>query len=314
MATVREGTASATATATAPAQRMAISRPVADIVAEWTPRKHVPVGTIIRHIVLIIFVLIILFPLAWILILSVKSLPDAYQNEIWPKKFNFTHYSYAWRHIPTLRTNFLNSVLVTLGTIVSTTVASVLAGYALVHLRTPGKALITGLLVASLFFPTRVTAFIGIYKMQDSLHLINNTYGLILPYTALSIAISVFIMRGMFETVPRDLNDSAKIDGAGPLRILLGIMLPLVRNGIVVVIIVNFVTAWGEYLLASRLMNEQSHWTLPVVLASSSNGMGAWVWPRLAAVYVMAILPGLIAFGIAQRWYMKGLQEGALKA
>ena len=81
-----------------------------------------------------------------------------------------------------------------------------------------------------------------------------------------------------------------------------------------VVIIVNFVTAWGEYLLATTLMNDLSQKTLPVVLASASGGMGAWVWPRLAAVYVMAVLPGLLAFGFAQRWYMKGLQEGALKA
>jgi ABC-type glycerol-3-phosphate transport system permease component len=137
---------------------------------------------------------------------------------------------------------------------------------------------------------------------------------LIFPYTALSIAISVFVMRGVFQTVPRDLVDASKIDGAGPLRLLLGIMLPIVRNGIVVVIIINFVTAWGEYLLASRLMNEQGQWTLPVVLASASGGMGAWAWPRLAAVYIMAIMPGLVFFAIAQRWYMKGLQEGALKA
>ena len=106
----------------------------------------------------------------------------------------------------------------------------------------------------------------------------------------------------------------AGIDGAGPVRMLLGVMLPLVSNGIVVVIIVNFVAAWGEYLLASTLMNEQASRTLPVVLATAFGGMGAWVWPRLAAVYIMAITPGLVAFAIAQRWYMKGLQEGALKA
>jgi ABC-type glycerol-3-phosphate transport system permease component len=136
----------------------------------------------------------------------------------------------------------------------------------------------------------------------------------VFPYTALSIAISVFVMRGVFQGVPRDLVDSSKIDGAGPLRLLLGIMLPIVRNGIVVVIIINFVAAWGEFLLASRLLNEQGQWTMPVVLASASGGMGAWSWPRLAAVYIMAILPGLIFFAVAQRWYMKGLQEGALKA
>jgi len=87
-----------------------------------------------------------------------------------------------------------------------------------------------------------------------------------------------------------------------------------VRNGIVVVIIVNFVAAWGEYLLALTLMNDQSHRTLPVVIVQAGGGMGAWKWPRLASVYVMAIIPGLAAFGISQRWYMKGLQEGAMKA
>lgn len=279
----------------------------------WQPRRGPSVGAILRNLTLSIFCFLILFPVVWVLLLSVKSLPDAYQNEIWPKIFDFSHYAYSLQKIPTLTTNFFNSVLVTTGTVVLTTIASILAAYALVHLRTPGKAVILALLVASLFFPTRVTALIAIWDIQRRLGLINVTWGLILPYAALSIAISVFIMRGMFETIPKDLPDAARIDGAGPVRMLLGIMLPLVSNGIVVVIIVNFVAAWGEYLLAVSLMNDQSARTLPVVLATASGGMGAWVWPRLAAVYVMAITPGLIAFAIAQRWYMKGLQEGALK-
>ncbi|HEV2107470.1 MAG TPA: carbohydrate ABC transporter permease, partial [Thermomicrobiales bacterium] len=244
----------------------------------------------------------------------VKSLPDAYQNEIWPKVFDFSHYVYSLQKIPTLPRNFFNSVLVTTSTVIATTVCAVLAGYALVHLRTPGRALILGLLVASMFFPTRVTAIIAIWEIQRELGLINVTWGLIFPYVTLSLALSVFIMRGLFETVPREMADAARIDGAGPLRMLLGVMLPLVSNGIVVVVIVNFVTAWGEYLLATTLMNDQSARTLPVVLASASGGMGAWSWPRIAAVYVMAITPGLLAFAFTQRWYMKGLQEGALKA
>jgi ABC-type glycerol-3-phosphate transport system permease component len=269
---------------------------------------------VIRHLVLIGFCAVVVFPILWVLLLSIKSLPDAYQNYIWPNAFDFTHYEYAWARIPTLQQNYLNSLLVTSMTVLITTVCATLAGYALVFLRTPGKGIVTALFVASLFFPTRVTAFIGIFQMQRELGLINESWGLIFPYTALSIAISVFVMRGVFQGVPRDLVDSSKIDGAGPLRLLLGIMLPIVRNGIVVVVIINFVAAWGEYLLASRLMNEQGQWTLPVVLASASGGMGAWAWPRLAAVYIMAITPGLIFFAVAQRWYMKGLQEGALKA
>ena len=282
--------------------------------AEWKPRRYPRWTTVVRHVILALFAALILFPIVWVLLLSVKSLPDAYQNEIWPTQFEFVHYGQALSQIATLPQNFLNSVLVTTATVIITTVCAVAAGYALVHLRTPVKAVVVGLLVASMFFPTRVTAIISIWELQKELGLINKVWGLIFPYVTLSLALSVFIMRGMFETVPKELADAAKIDGAGPVRMLLQIMLPLVANGIVVVIIVNFVTAWGEYLLATTLMNDLSQKTLPVVLASASGGMGAWVWPRLAAVYVMAVLPGLLAFGIAQRWYMKGLQEGALKA
>jgi|SRR5579884_223852 len=280
----------------------------------WRPRRRTRWPTVVRHIVLALFAAVILFPIAWVILLSIKSLPDAYQNYIWPHHFDFTNYAGALEQIPTIKHNYWNSVMVTFSTVVLTTTCAVLAGYALVHLRLPGRAVVLGVLVASMFFPTRVTAIIAIFEIQNKLGLINKTWGLIFPYTTLSLAISVFVMKGMFELVPREMVDAARIDGAGSVRMLLGVMLPLVKNGIVVVVIVNFVTAWGEYLLANTLMNDQSARTLPVVLATASGGMGAWAWPRLAAVYVMAIIPGLLAFGIAQRWFMKGLQEGALKA
>ncbi len=271
-------------------------------------------GSVLRHVVLAIFALIIILPLVWVLLLSVKSLPDAYQNEIWPKTFDWSHYAYSLQKIPTLPQNYTNSIVVTLGTVVITTVCAILAGYVMVFLQVPGIPLIFALLVASMFFPTRVTAVIAIFETQKDLGLLNVPAGLIFPYVTLSLALSVFVMRGMFQTVPHEIYDAARIDGAGPVRMLIGILLPMVKNGIVVVIIVNFVTAWGEYLLAKTLNTNQSAQTLPVVLSTATGGMGAWVWPRLAAVYIMAIAPGLIAFAFAQRWYIKGLQEGALKA
>jgi ABC-type glycerol-3-phosphate transport system permease component len=277
-------------------------------------RPRIKWGAIARHVILAIFALIIILPLVWVLLLSVKSLPDAYQNEIWPKTFDWTHYRYSLEKIPTLPQNYWNSIMVTVGTVVITTVCAVLAGYAMVFLKVPGIRIVFALLVASMFFPTRVTAVIAIFETQKDLGLLNVPAGLIFPYVTLSLALSVFVMRGMFQTVSKEIYDAARIDGAGPVRMLLTILLPLVKNGIVVVIIVNFVTAWGEYLLAKTLNTNQSAQTLPVVLAAATGGMGAWVWPRLAAVYIMAILPGLIAFGFAQRWYIKGLQEGALKA
>jgi ABC-type glycerol-3-phosphate transport system permease component len=248
-----------------------------------------------------------------VLLLSVKSIPDAYTARLWPREFNFSHYSYALTHVATLPRNMANSVFVTVATVVVTTACAVLAGYALVHMATPGRALLVGFLVATLFFPTRIFALIGIWEIQNNLRLLNTTYGLVLPYVTLNLALSVFIMRGVFETIPRDLADAARIDGCGPWRMLWRVMLPLVRNGIVVVIIVNFVTAWGEYLLATTLTNDQEVRTLPVVIASATGGLGQWAWPRIAAVYVMAVAPALVAFAVAQKWYMQGLQEGALK-
>lgn len=288
-----------------------------EAVEVWQPRRQFKWGTIARHAFLIVLCLWVLLPLAWVILLSIKSLPDGTQRYIWPEQFAdpiYSHYTFVLERTKDAVVAFRNSVLVTGLTVAASTITAVLAGYALVHLKTPWRGVVIGLLVASLFFPTRVTALLGIYNIQNRLGLINETWSLMLPYTALSVAISVFIMRGVFETVPKDLVDSARIDGAGTARVLAGIMLPLVRNGIVVVIIVNFVAAWGEYLLALTLMNDADRRTLPVFIVSTSGGVGGSLWPRVAALYVIAILPALIVFAIAQRWFMKGLQEGALKA
>jgi len=115
------------------------------------------------------------------------------------------------------------------------------------------------------------------------------------------------VMRGVFQTVPREIIDSAKLDGAGALRTLLGVLLPMVVNGVIVVVILSFTMAWGEYLLAATLMNDRDSRTLAVGLGQSGVSPGA------AALLVIALLPALIAFGIAQHWFLKGLQDGALR-
>jgi multiple sugar transport system permease protein len=276
-------------------------------------RPRIQWGAVVKHGILIATCVVILFPLFWVLLLSIKSLPDAYTNHIWPHQFDFSSYHKALTSIDTLPQNFENSIIVTVATMLITTVTAVLAGYALVHLPTPGKGLVLAILVASLFVPSRVIGLISIWEIQDRLGLINSTWGLILPYQTLALAVSVFIMRGVFETIPRELAESARVDGAGSFMILRRIMVPLVRNGIIVVLITNFIAAWGEWLLANTLLNDQERRTLTVVMASANAGFGQWLWPNMAAMYVIAILPGLLAFAFAQRWYMRGLQEGALK-
>jgi ABC-type glycerol-3-phosphate transport system permease component len=113
------------------------------------------------------------------------------------------------------------------------------------------------------------------------------------------------VMRAVFQMVSKEIPDSARIDGASSLRILGGIMLPMVRNGIVVVVIINFMFAWSEYVLASVLMNDQESRTLAVSL----GGIG----PGASAQFIVALIPSVIVLGLGQRWYSKALHDGALK-
>ena len=276
----------------------------------WFQRNR---SVIVRHAVINLFMVIIILPLLWILLLSVKSRPDAAQGNFWPTKFDFTRYSYVFERIDTFPTNLFNSIYVTAGTVLVTTFCAVLAGYALVHLRPRGGGYIVAALLVSLYLPIRVVSIISIYEIQNFLGLINVTSGLILPYVTLNLAISVLIMRSMFQLVPHQMIEAATMDGAGPWKTLWLVGLPMVRNGLVVVFIVNFVTAWGEFLLCTTLTNDQTARTMPVVLAGAQGGLGQWSWPALAAVYVVVVTPGIVAFTFAQRLFFKGLAEGVLK-
>jgi ABC-type glycerol-3-phosphate transport system permease component len=182
-----------------------------------------PGAATIRHIVINLFNLAILLPLAWVLIMSVKSLPDAMRGDFWPRHFDLTHYSYVFHHITTLPTNLFNSIYVTAATVLITTVCAVLAGYALVHIRPLGSGLVVTALLVSLYFPVRVVSIISIYQTQHWLGLINHTSGLILPYVTLQLAISILIMRSMFQLVPHEMFEAARIDGAGHWRALANI-------------------------------------------------------------------------------------------
>ena len=269
--------------------------------------------SLLGHLVINVFNLIILLPLIWVLLMSVKSLPDAMRGNLWPSRFDFTHYTFAFHRIATLPINLFNSAYVTLATVLITTFCAVLAGYALVHVRPRGSSFIVAMLLVSLYFPVRVVSIISIYETQHALGLINKTAGLILPYVTLQLVISVLIMRSMFQLVPGEIIESAKMDGAGTWRTLWEVGVPMVRNGLVVVFIVNFVAAWGEYLLCVTLIDDEAKRTMPVVLAAAQGGQGQWAWPNLAAVYVIVVAPGILAFAFAQKLFFKGLMEGALK-
>ena len=195
----------------------------------WLSRNR---PEIVRHGVIGLFLVIIILPLLWVLMMSIKSRPDALRGTFWPRHFDFTHYSYVFEKIDTLPINLFNSIYVTAGTVLITAFCAVLGGYALVHLKPRGAPFIVAMLLMSLYFPVRVVSLISVYEIQNWLGLINSTSGLILPYVTLNLAISVLIMRSMFQLVPHELFEAAKIDGAGPWRALWMVGLPMVRNGL----------------------------------------------------------------------------------
>jgi ABC-type glycerol-3-phosphate transport system permease component len=147
----------------------------------WLERNR---SAVVRHGVINLFMLIIILPLSWVLIMSVKTLPDAMRGDFWPRSFDFTHYSYVFERIATLPVNLFNSIYVTAGTVLITTICAVFAGYALVHLKPRGTGLVVVALLVSLYFPVRVVSIISIYETQYWLGLINSTSGLILPYVS----------------------------------------------------------------------------------------------------------------------------------
>ena len=246
---------------------------------------------ILLHVTIALFIFVVLCPLMWTFKLSFQDVPSAYQGYLVPTEWTLEHYPYVATKVPTLIQNVTNSVTVTIGTVIVVSAVSVLAGYALVHLPTPGKALVVAFLVGTMFFPTRLLSLIGIYQVQKLLGLQNETYGLIFPYVSIGVALSVLIMRSVFEQISAEITEAAKIDGANSWYTLWHIMFPLVKNGLIVVILVNFVVAWGEYLIAMTLVDDLEKRTFPVMLARAAFGFGQWEWPRLAAMYIVAISP-----------------------
>lgn len=277
-------------------------------------RQSVVKGDLSKHVVLIFFSLAVILPLAWVILLSVKSLPDAYNNEIFPSQpLEFGHYGEALSGISSLPRNIVNSIVVTLATVLITVIASILGGYALVHLRFAGRSLVIVALLLSLLLQVRVTGLIGVWEVQRQLGLLNFSFGLIPPYVTLTLALGIFVMRAVFQTVSKEMVEAASVDGANSWQTLRYILAPLVVNGSIVVALMSFVTAWGEFLFAATFTWDRAQRTLPVQLATVTGGIGEWSWPRIAAVYVMAVLPVIALFVLLSRRYTESVLEGATK-
>lgn len=185
------------------------------------------------------------------------------------------------------------------------------AAYALSRFRFPGRGTaLTGFLVVQMF-PASLL-IIPLYVLLHQLGLLNSLAGLVLVYSTTAIPFCVWTLKGYFDSLPRELFEAARVDGAGPFRIFFSIVLPLASPGIAVTALFSFMTAWNEYIMASTFLTDEGKYTLPVMLQSSVGQFTA-DWGRFAAGALITSLPVMVLFYFLQKFLVGGLTAGAVK-
>jgi arabinogalactan oligomer / maltooligosaccharide transport system permease protein len=204
-----------------------------------------------------------------------------------------------------------NSIIVALLTTVVGVALSTTAAYALSRFRFPGrKAGLTMFLVVQMFPATLL--LLPLYVILNKLGLLNSIAGLVLVYSTTAIPFCVWTLKGYFDSLPRELEEAARIDGASQWMIFRKIILPLARPGIAVTALFSFMTAWNEFIMASTFMTNQNQYTLPVLIQSSVTEHSA-DYGLFAAGAVVTSIPVMIAFYVLQRYLVGGLTAGAVK-
>ena len=204
-----------------------------------------------------------------------------------------------------------NSLLVACTTTVIGVVLACTAAYAFSRFRFPGRS--GGLLVflvVQMFPATLLT--IPIYVILDRLHLLDHLSGLVLVYSTTAIPFCVWMLKGYFDTIPRDLEDAARIDGASRLGVFLRVVLPLSRPALAVTALFSFMTAWNEFILAETFMSREESYTLPIALAHYV-GQRTTEWGHFAAGALLVSLPVMALFYALQKHLVAGLTAGGVK-
>jgi ABC-type glycerol-3-phosphate transport system permease component len=236
-----------------------------------------------------------------------------------PFEPSLSNYRWMFEYLPKLPLYFKNSLITTLGAVAVRTFCAALMGYAFARLDFKGRDLIFYSMIVAMFIP-RAGNLMARYELMHSLHLRNSLFGLVLLFAA-DLSVPLFIMRQNFLSMPREIEDAARIDGAGRWRLFLEIAVPFAASGMLVVAILTFVGVWGEYLTTITMIDDQNLYTLGVGLAMFDTG-GAELMQAEANVsqegiksagYLLASIPAILLYITMQKYFVKGLTEGALK-
>jgi arabinogalactan oligomer/maltooligosaccharide transport system permease protein len=265
----------------------------------------------LRHLFLIPFCLATLFPALWVVKMAFRA-EQAFATDLNPLPVEFSLQNFeTLMSDPLFGRQLLNSLLVaTLTTLLGVFLACT-AAYAFSRFRFPGRrAGLMFLLVTQMFPGTMMT--IPLYSLMESLGLLNQMAGLILVYSTTAIPFCIYMLKGYFDTIPRELEESAIMDGAGPFTLFWRIILPLSRPAIAVTALFSFMTAWNEYILAATFMSDERAYTLPVKV-QSFVGDYTTEWGHFAAGALIVSVPVMALFFALQKHLVGGLTAGSVK-
>lgn len=287
----------------APVKEDVTPRPIRTAGSPRVRARHLLADALI-YLLLLIGVGAVILPFVYMVASSLETLAQigALTPQFWPNPFEWSNYTAAWQQLPMGRF-FVNSLVVAAVTTVGQLITSSMAAYAFARLRFHGRSVLFSLYLATLIIPSQVT-LIPNYLLIRFLHLHNTYTGLIAPFVV--SVFSTFLLRQFFLTIPRDLEDAARIDGASHFQIYRRIILPLARPALATVVILTFLASWNNFLWPLVVVDSPDLMTVPLGI-TQFQGQFATQWGPLMAASTLSIAPVLVVYVLAQRYFIEGI-------
>lgn len=266
----------------------------------------------VAHVATYVLCAVWVFPIYWMLNTSFKTPADIQSTtpQFVPFPFSVVNYTDALTK-PGFVSSLVNSLVVTLGTVLFSIALGFLAAAALSRFRFAGRRAILIAIICVQMIPGTALV-IPLFLSFKSLGLLNSYAGLILAYVATVLPFSIWVLRSFFVALPDEIEEAAKVDGANTYRILRSIYFPLVIPGLIASSVFAFINAWNDFITAYVMLENQAKYTLPVWLVSFSTNEGT-DYGGLIAASVLFSLPVVIFFVFVQRHLVRGMSEGAVK-
>ena len=269
-------------------------------------------GDTVSYVYLTILAAIAIFPLLWIILSSLKGKGEIASNPtaFFPQVISFENYQIVFEQMG-FGTNVLNSILIAGGTTLLAITISCLGAYGIVRFMPRLGNAITRVLITTYMFPAILLA-VPYSIIMGKLGLVNNRIGLIIVYMTFSVPYAVWLLVGFFKTVPLEIEEAARVDGATKIQTFTKVVMQIVAPGVVAVAIYTFINAWNEFLYSLILMNSSSKMTAAVAL-KSLEGQEVLDWGVMMAASTVVVVPSVIFFMLIQKRIAGGLAQGSIK-